>query len=158
MSDDINDFLFGSSGKAAKFENLGDMVVGVILDAKKTQQTSMEDNTPLTWQDGSPRMQLVVSLQTDQRDDDDDDGVRRVFAKGGTYEVAEGAGTSMKAAIADAVKRAGTKFEDGGKLTVAYTGNGKKTNRGYTAPKLFKAKYEPPSKVAITDDDLFAED
>jgi hypothetical protein len=155
---DINDFLFGGTGKAAKFEEEGDMVVGVITDAKTSQQTSMEDNTPLTWPDGSPRMQLVITLQTDLREGDEDDGVRRLYAKGGRYEVMTGSGTSMKDAIAEAVKRAGSRtLDEGGRLTVAYTGSGKKTNRGYSAPKLFKAKYEAP-KASIAEDDLFGED
>jgi len=155
---DINDFLFGGGGKAAKFEDLGDQVSGRITDVQVTQQTSMEDNTPLTWADGSPRKQLVITLATDQRDGDDDDGARRIYAKGGRYEVANGSGTSMKDAIGDAVKRAGCRsLDEGGNLTVAYTGLGKKTNRGYSAPKLFKAKYEAP-KASISEDDLFGKD
>lgn len=155
---DINDFLFGGSGKAASFEEEGDMVVGLITDCKISQQTSMEDNTPLTWPDGSPRMQLVITLQTDARDGADDDGLRRVYAKGGRYEVMTGSGTSMKDAIGEAVKRAGCRtLDEGGRLTVAYTGTGKKTNRGYSAPKLFKAKYEAP-KSSIAEADLFGED
>lgn len=158
MSNDINDFLFGGGGRAAKFEAIGDMVTGPITDVKLTQQTAMETNEPLTWPDGSPRMQLVVSMQTDTKLDDNDDGIRTVYAKGGKYEVASGSGTSMKDAIGDALKRAGAKtIEVGGQLTVAYTGEGKKTNRGFTAPKLWKAKYEPPT-VAVAASDIFGSD
>jgi len=157
MSNDVRDFLMGGTGKGFKFENVTDTVSGVVTNVEIAQQTSMEDNTPLTWADGSPRMQLIVSLQTDLRDpeSENDDGVRRIFAKGGNFEVATGSGKSMKEAIADAVRRAGAKsIDEGGTLTVAYTGEGKKTNRGYQAPKLFKAKYEPPvNRVAA--DDLF---
>jgi hypothetical protein len=155
MSNDPNDFLMGGGGKAFKFEQLTDTVSGTITDATVSQQTSLEDNTPLTWSDGSPRMQLVVTLATDQHEDDNDDGLRRIYAKGGKFEVAEGSGAAMKDAIADAVRRSGAKrIEEGGKLTVAFTGKGKATNRGYSAPKLFKAKYEPPTRnVAV--DDLF---
>lgn len=158
MNQDINDFLQGGGGKAAKFEELGDSVTGTITDARVTQQTSLEDNTPLTWSDGSPRMQLVISLQTDLHDDSDDDGIRKVYAKGGKFEVASGSGSSMKEAIADAVKRASdggkASLAEGGKLTVAFTGLGKKTNRAYSAPKLYKAKYEPPTR-SVAMDDLF---
>lgn len=140
---DVNDFLFGGGGKAASFEKLGDMCVGVITDVKMSQQTSLEDNKPLFWDDGSPRMQLVITVQTDQRDDDDDDGLRRLYAKGGKFEVAEGKGTGLKEAIADACKRAGLKtIEAGQKLTVGYTGNGKAKTRGHNAPKLYSAKIE----------------
>lgn len=160
MGNEASDFLFGGGSKAAKFEQLGDTVVGKIDAVKVEQQTSMEDNAPLSWPDGSPRMQLVITLLTDERDpeNENDDGSRRVFAKGGRYEVASGSGKSMKEAIADAVRRAGAKeIDEGATLTVAYTGEGKKTNRGYASPKLFKAKYEPPSK-SVAVDDLFDEE
>lgn len=156
---DVNDFLFGGGGKAAKFEKIGDTVEGQITDVKVTQQTSMEDNTPLTWPDGSPRMQLVIALQTNERTEgEDDDGVRKLYAKGGKYEVAEGTGTSMKDAIGDAVKKAGAKtIEEGGKLTVGHSGMGKKTNRGFSAPKLYRAVYDPP-KASVAASDLWEEE
>lgn len=155
MSKDIDDFLNGGSGKAAKFEEQGDMVEGEITNVQLSQQTSMEDNTPLTWADGSPRMQLVISLATGQGDGEEDDGIRRVYAKGGNYEVASGSGKSMKDAIAEAVKKSGARtIEEGGRLKVAFTGLGKKTNRGYSAPKLFKAAYTAPTS-AVAADDLF---
>ena len=154
---DANDFLFGGGGGAAKFEEVGDTVEGEITDVKVTQQTSMEDNTPLTWPDGSPRKQLVITLQTDLRDNDDDDGIRRVYAKGGNYEAASGTGTSMKDAVAEAVKKAGAKsIETGGRLKIGHSGIGKKTNRGFSAPKLYRAVYEPP-KASVSAAELFEE-
>jgi hypothetical protein len=153
MSDDITGFLFGGGGRAARFDKIGDMVTGQITDVRLTQQTAMETNEPMTWSDGRPRMQLVVSMATDDRVDENDDGIRTVYAKGGNYEASTGAGTSMKDAISDALKRAkATTIEVGGVLTVAYTGEGKKTNRGFTAPKLWRAKYEPPVKGVAADD------
>ena len=154
---DVNDFLFGGGGKAAKFDNVGDSIEGMITDVRLSQQTAMEDNTPLTWADGSPRMQLVVTLQTESSEGDNDDGVRKVFAKGGNYEVASGVGKSMKDAIADAMKKAEVKeIQEGGTLKVAYTGEGKKTNRGYAAPKLYRASYKPPVQ-SVAAADLFDE-
>jgi hypothetical protein len=160
MSKDIDDFLFGGGGAAAKFESQGDMVKGTVIEADLKQQTSMEDNKPLFWDNGDPRMQLVIRLQTDERDPskEDDDGVRTIYAKGGNFEVAEGQGKSLKDAIADALKQAGIKALDNRvELKVAFTGLGKKTNRGYSAPKLFTAKataVEPP-KAAVSTADLF---
>jgi hypothetical protein len=152
-----DDFLFGGSGQAAKFEDIGDTVEGEITDAVVTQQTHMETQEPLTWADGSPRMQLVITLQTDDKSADDD-GLRRVFAKGGKYEVASGTGTSMKDAIADAVKKAGARsLEVGGRLKVGYTGEGKKTNRGFSAPKLYRATYSAPVK-SVSASELWDED
>lgn len=154
--EDTSNFLFGGGGKAAKFDNIGDAVEGVITDAVVSQQTDMETNQPLTWPDGSPRMQLVITLQTTEQGADDD-GIRRIFAKGGKYEVATGNGTSLKDAIADAVKKAGSKsLDEGGTLKVGYTGEGKKTNRGFSAPKLYRATYTAPVK-SVSASDLWDE-
>jgi hypothetical protein len=158
MSQDIDGFLFGGGGKAAKFESIGDTVEGVITDCQVSQQTDMETNQPLTWADGSPRMQLVITLQTDERVDDNDDGLRRVYAKGGRYEVASGAGTSLKDAIADAVRKAEQRsLTEGGKLKIGYSGEGKKTNRGFSAPKLYRAQYTAPVK-SVDATDLWGDD
>jgi hypothetical protein len=152
----VDDFLFGGGGKAAKFEEIGDSVEGDITDAVVGQQTDMETGAPLTWTDGSPRMQLVVTLQTDDKSADDD-GLRRIFAKGGKYEVDSGTGTSLKDAIGDAVKKAGAQtLAVGGRLKVGYTGVGKKTNRGFSAPKLYRATYTPPVK-SVSAEDLWDE-
>jgi hypothetical protein len=157
MSNEVNDFLMGSGGSATKFENLGDSVEGTITEVRLTQQTDLETQAPLFWTDGKPRMQLVVSIQTDQGNGTDDDGIRRIFAKGGNYEVANGSGKSMKDAIADALKKSEAKgIEEGGWLKVAYTGDGKKTNRGFSAPKLYKAAYKPPVQ-SVAAADLFDE-
>jgi hypothetical protein len=156
MSDNVDDFLFGGSGMAAKFEQIGDTVEGVITDAVVGQQTHMETKEPLTWTDGSPRKQLVITIQTDEKSADDD-GLRRIFAKGGSYEVATGTGTSLKDAIGDAVKKAGAKsLTVGGRLKVGYTGEGKKTNRGFSAPKLYRATYEAPVK-SVSAEELWDE-
>lgn len=157
MNQDANDFLFSEGSKAAKFENIGDSVEGTVVDFDVKQQTDLDNGTPLTWTDGSPRMQMVISLQTTDRADGDDDGIRRIFAKGGNYEVAEGTGTSMKKAIGDAVKKAGaSKFETGATLKVGYSGVGKKTNRGFNAPKLYRATYTLPVK-SVNADELWGE-
>jgi hypothetical protein len=156
---DANSFLFGGGGRAAKFEDVGDSVTGTVVSFEVVQQTAMETNEPLTWSDGKPRMQMVVDLQTDLRDGgDEDDGIRRIYVKGGNYEVAEGSGTSMKDALSDAVRKAGAKeFATGATLTMAFTGMGKKTNRGFAAPKLYRARYEVP-KQSTNVDDLFGDD
>jgi hypothetical protein len=156
-NDDVSDFLFGGGSLAAKFEELGTKISGTVTDCRMAQQTSLDDGSPLTWSDGRPRMQLVVTLATEELDSsiDGDDGTRRLYAKGGNYEIASGSGKSMKDAIADAVKAAGAKtLESGGTLTVAYTGEGKRTNRGFNAPKLYKARYERPHAV-VSEEDLF---
>lgn len=139
MNDDVNDYLLGEGARSFPFTEVGDIVHGTVVSATIRQQTSMEGQ-PLTWDDGTPRKLLVIVLQTDDVTDEDD-GQRSIFAKGGRYEVATGEGTSMRDAIGDAMKlQKASKLEPGDELWVGYTGNGK-GKKGYTAPKLYSAKF-----------------
>lgn len=154
MSQDVNDFLFQGGAKSFPFETIGDIVRGTIISCEIRQQTSLEDNTPLFWNDGTPRKQLVITLQTTLTDSEDDDGQRTIYAKGGRFEIAKGEGTSMRDAIADAVKAAGAKSIDpGDELAVGFTGEGK-GKRGFNAPKLYAASFKKASK-SVSAKDLF---
>lgn len=152
---DHNDFLFQAGGKSFKFENLGDTVKGEVISAEVRQQTSM-DGELLTWQDGSPRKQLVIGLQTDERDNDDDDGVRMIYAKGGKYDIGKGEGQSMRDAIAAAVKVEGeSRLEVGDELAVSYTGSSV-PKRGYSPAKLYIAAFRK-AKAGVAATDLFGD-
>ena len=149
---DINEIDGG--GNSWKPENIGDKVSGTILSVKRVQQTSFDDGTPLTWNDGSPRMQTVVDLQTDLGNGDDD-GVRAIWLKGGNFEVAEGKGLSGEKALAAAAKEAGSKsIDEGAKLQVMFSGKAKPTTRGYQPAKLYTMKYEAPV-ASVSADDLW---
>lgn len=156
---DVNAFLFGGGGHSFKFENIGDTVSGEIISIEMQQQTSVDDNKPLYWEGGQPRLLAVFTLQTDLRDpdDDSDEGIRTVWAKGGKYEVAEGTGMSMKEAIRHAAKKAGLGPKDelvGGTLTVGFTGLSKRKG-GMNAAKLYSAKYTAPAPAAVSASDLW---
>lgn len=138
MTDTLEGFLSGGGSAAAKFPTVGTLIKGTITGAELTQQTDPADGKPKTWDDGNPRMQMVVTLQTDERDADidDDEGIRRLFVKG-----------KMLQAVREAVKGAGVKtVEVGGVLAVKYTGDGEKTNPAFNAPKLYAAQYKAPEK------------
>ena len=81
MSNDSYDFLGGGGVPSGKFGAHGDVVGGVIaIEPEQRQQTDYKTGEGLTWKDGSPRMQLVVTVQTDLRDpevEDDFGGHRR---------------------------------------------------------------------------------
>lgn len=153
---ETNDFLMAQGGKAFPFEKLNDVVIGEVISAEVRQQTDVETGEKLTWTDGSPRMQLVITLQTSLKSSDDDDGVRQIFAKGGTFEVASGEGQSMKSAIAQAVRDGkGNGLNPGDQLAVAWTGEGVKKNRAYNAPKLYTASWKPAPAQSVSGKDLF---
>lgn len=137
---DPNDLLAGG-GKSAKFPNIGDTVEGTIVDFTTSQQTDI-DGTPKTWDDGSPRWQIVLTMQTTEREDDADDGLRKLYAKGNLL-------TELKAAV----KASGEKLAVGGVVKARYDADGE-AKRGYSPPKLFKVKYTPPAPRAVDLDDF----
>lgn len=141
MSNDPNAFLLGGGGKSAKFETVGDTVTGVICAPPELrQQTDIKTGAPKTWDNGDPIMQLVVKLQTDQREDDEDDGVRNLYVSGGFKRA------SLQKAVADALRTAKAKgLELGGTLAIRYTGEEPASVKGFNPAKLYAAKYTPPT-------------
>ena len=130
-----SDFLMGGGGRSCTFPNIGDSYTGAITATPEVvQQTSFESGELLYWEDGKPRMQLRVTLDTALKDDDDDDGVRILYIKG-----------QMQQATRDAVRASGAKtLEVGGRLTVRYAGDGEAKGR-LNPPKRYEVTYEPAS-------------
>lgn len=144
MSQQYNadDFLMGGGIPAAKFPAFGAAASGRITEKPTvSQQTDFTTGEPKVWADGSPQLQLVVTLATEQRDAEipDDDGSRRIYVKG-----------QMKKAVQDAVRKSGAKgLEVGGVLTVTYVGDGEKTNPRFAAPKQYSATYTPAATAEL---------
>lgn len=149
MSDEANDFLMGSAAPSISWKDrpIGTTVRGTVSrPPRKMQQRDIKDGKPLTWDDGSPRWQLVVNLRTELRDPtvDGDDGERSLYVKG----------KSMTDALRDAVRRAGAPgIEVGAELSVTYVGDGPKTNPKFDPPRLYSATYSRP--VATGDSGAF---
>jgi hypothetical protein len=148
MPNEADQFLLGGGGgRSAKFENIGDTITGVIVSTQVQQQTDITTGVPLTWDNGDPRLQLQVRLQTSLRDPDidDDDGIRAVYVKG-----PKRVGTqSMHDAVATAVRTAGGKgLEEGGTLTVTWVGEEPPTARGLSPRRLWSATYQQPDRAA----------
>ena len=153
MSFDITELDGGSSSWKPE---QGDKIKGVIVSIKRVQQTDFTTGAPLEWSDGSPRMQTVVELQTDDYSDaDDDDGKRSIWLKGGkNFEAASGTGHSGEVALAEAAKEAGvSSIDEGSELQVVCSGLSKPTTRGYQPAKLYKMKLVP-AKASVSVDDF----
>ena len=134
---DPNAFLMGGGARSASFKEHGDRVWGTVMSAEMRQQTDFKSGKPLVWDDGSPRMQVVISLLTELHEDDEDDGLRAVYVKG-----------ALQQAVRSALVKAGVRgVEDGGKLLVQYTGDAEPAGPGLSGAKLYFAKYEPPTKM-----------
>lgn len=138
---DVSSFLAPSGIPAAKFPAIGTVVTGKIIEPPTVQQqTEIGTGKPLTFDDGKPRNQLVVTIQTESRDPEieDDDGKRRFFVTG--TKASEGGG------MLGAFKRAGiTDLLVGGTLTVTYTHDGARTSPAFNPPKQYEVSYAPPN-------------
>ena len=142
---DADSFLMGAGGRSAQFKSHGDQVFGTVMSAEMRQQVDLDTNQLAFWDDGNPKMQLVVTLLTEQHEDDDDDGLRKVYIKG-----------QMQKAVADAVRKAGVKgIREGGRLVVRYVGDAEPIKKGFSGAKQFIAKYEAPTQEVMVPEPEF---
>lgn len=143
MSMDPNDLLMSGGVPSAKFDMIGTVVKGTVVHSEVTQQTDFQSGQKKTWPSGDPMYQVVVTLQTDQRDPsvEDDDGQRRVFVKG-----------QMQAAVREALRKANAKLEVGGTFAVQYVSDEPASQRGMNPKKVYRAEYVAPSPTAAAND------
>lgn len=148
MTDQLDDFIHGSKGAPSAFtkgDPIGTVVRGSVVKIDTGQVRDFETQQPAFWPDGNPKLQLIVSVQTDQRDPsiEDDDGVRRLFApKPG----------AMLSAISTALRKADAKLDVGGTLAVKYDSDKPNERRGLNPQKQYVAQYVPPVGNADADD------
>lgn len=135
--------LLDSYASSARFPSIGARVAGrVVRDAVEMQQRSFDqDGGPgelLWWEDGNPRMQLVVTVDTGVTDptDPDDDGERAIYIKG-----------QMLSETKKAIRRARSKWiREGDSFAVTLVGEEPlpKGKRGFPK-KLYEVEYEKGS-------------
>ena len=134
---DANQLLSGPRQPIAKFDRIGDLVTGTLLDAEVAPVTSPTGETQVD-KNGNPKQQIIYTLQTDERDPEieDDDGKRRVFAK-----------WAIQRAISTCLAESGLAkvgLQEGGTLTIKFSGTQKASQRGYSDIKLYEASYTAP--------------
>lgn len=138
----LGDLLAGNSAKAYFGANSqpGDTVTGVIEKIETTQVNDFQTKQPAFWNDGRPKEQIHVIIQTQLRDPsvDDDDGRRSLWVKGW--------GIQLKA-FREACMQAGVKIpKPGDTITETYIGLGERGNAPQP-PKVFSFRIEPANGV-----------
>lgn len=141
-------FTLGQEGNAFPFEEIGDSVTGRVMNLEEVQQTDMDTNEPSFWPNGQPKMMYRMTLQTELREQDGDDGVRTIYLRGRRKPNDDGTMSSLCAALT-AVREAtgGREIQAGAKYTHTFTSEGVPTKRGYNPPKWYTGKYVPPTMV-----------
>jgi hypothetical protein len=134
----FDDFMGSESLPAFRFANVGDSVKGQLINVTKLEDKT-PDGTVKRWADGSPMHVFVFDL------DENFDGKPEwaVWVRG-----------NMVTAVREALKAAGLKPSDKPILTIKHTELGEPSKKGYSPPKLFKAKAEPAKNIVQVDDDF----
>ncbi|MEU5549226.1 hypothetical protein ABZ738_05605 [Micromonospora sp. NPDC047793] len=133
---DANDLLMSGGIKSIKWkdEPIGYTVLGTIVDPPKAEQMTKFESTELDfWPSGDPKMQIVVTIQTELRDPSDslDDGKRKLHIP-----------PRMMRPVREAIQRVnGPGLEVGGRLAVRRTGGTGATG----SPFEFAAEYARPT-------------
>ena len=138
----LGDLLAGNSAKAYFGANSqpGDTVTGVIEKIETTQVNDFQTKQPAFWNDGRPKEQIHVIIQTQLRDPsvEDDDGRRSLWIKGW--------GIQLKA-FRDACRQAGVKIpKPGDTITERFVGLGQRGDAPQP-PKVFEFHIAPASSV-----------
>ncbi len=138
----LGDLLAGNSAKAYFGANSqpGDSVTGVIEKIETTQVNDFQTKQPAYWNDGRPKEQIHVIIQTQLRDPsvDDDDGRRSLWIKGW--------GIQLKA-FREACRQAGVKIpKPGDTITERFVGLAPRGDAPQP-PKVFEFHIEPASSV-----------
>ncbi len=141
-TNEANAFLMGSGGRSAKFTQHEDEVDGSIISLETRQQTDFDSNALLFWDDGKPRMQLVVTISVAvEPEDQDDDLIRKLYVRGQMTQ-------AVRKAVLDVGERG---LAVNGRLFVRYVADGEPKRAGMSGAKQYIAKYQPPV-VAVPDE------
>lgn len=145
MSDNYDDLLGGRVTPSASFK--GQFPIswdGVIEDVTRNPAYEYDPSKPNNrggqkfWPDGNPVMNVWVTLKTDVRVDQDDDG-RRVLVLDSKNKLE---------AVQAAVRESRASFSKGGRLFIEWYGNDPNGKNPDNPPKLYRARYAGPDLLA----------
>jgi len=135
----IAEALNGGGGQYLKWETPGTSYTGTITEVTLRQSRKFESTDLDTWDDGSPKMQIVLALATDYRDpiNPDDEGNRQLSIN---------LWSGQKKSLVAACKAAGVTEPQVGQVFTATHVSGIGTAK---APRVFEYKITPaPTGIA----------
>lgn len=140
----IKDLLANAGGITAAFDKhsqIGAAVQGTVTDADVRQTTDFDSGKPETWDDGTPKQQLRIVIQTDQRTSPDDDGKRAVYIKWWGEQ---------RQVMLKAMDKAGADdVEVGGQFWARYAGSKPNEKNPRLADiKIYEYAYQKPANTA----------
>lgn len=133
-----------SGGKAASFDRLGHTVGGTVINAEMRQARDLESGKPGYWDNGDPKENAIVTVQTQERDPSipDDDGVRSIYIKWwGPNRIALQQEVRTKTAHLPEDQR---DILSGGYFAATWSGEQASQTKGFSPGKLYSYEYRPP--------------
>lgn len=132
FADSINNQVEHGGGRFIKLSETGDVIVGTLIDIEERDKF-FEGAPVLSKKSGKQRVEWVITLEVDERDGADDDGIRKVAAN-------EGLQIELKNYLRDNNVRFPATW--GGRLALAV----KKGKPSATSPvEEWSVRYTPPS-------------
>jgi DNA-binding CsgD family transcriptional regulator len=143
---DVDGLLAGSSVPTLSFKDtaVGEGYEGIVVGARTVQVRNYDDPTKLEfWDDGKPKLQIEVTLQTEYADttDPDDTGERRVYLFG----------QKLKSAQDEFRKKGLKKLEVGSHFKITLVGTKPSSNKRYNDVKLYQIEINPATSNAAVD-------
>lgn len=150
----VDDFMQGGGGyPLIKINSVGGKLIGDLVEARLVDERDYDTGQVVTWDDGTPRKQLVLDVRVDWAASVDvttgKDDVREEI---GSYYCRYTAYLAMKEAIATA----DCKVSEVGRLAIARTPDGVPRSKKHNPPQQFTAQVQ--RRIAATSvDDLLGE-
>lgn len=127
------DRMFSGRPEPVKFEEIGQTVIGHVTGAYTRQRTKFGTNEPEFWDDGSPKLEPVIELMTDE-------GLRSLYVSS----------WRMRNALQLAFYAVGVRGpRPGGKLVVRLAGHEATKVPGGSPAKVYEAAYDPPGRKTL---------
>lgn len=125
--EEIDSLLMGAP-PSVRVTAIGETFFGVITAIKAIQQTDFKTRKPVFWEDGRPKLQIVLTVR-----DGTDGELKSLYIGNRAY----------RNAARDAAKKAGTGFRVGGQIAVKLLDETQKPGQQYPDQTIAMA-YDPP--------------
>lgn len=139
----FNALLTGGEALTLKPTTVGETLGGTIVAAESRQVLDYSTQEPKTWKDGSPQMQIVVTVTTGDKTDDGEDELGKIYIK--TWG-------EQKVALLNAIRATGLDADHalapGNTMTITYQGEKpNEKNPRFNATKVYEYTIEARANI-----------
>ena len=119
----------------------GATVTGTVTSVELTQYHDFQTKMPGYWKDGKPQLQMHIVIETDLREDAEDDGMRSIWIKGW--------GAQGRAFREARRLNGGKQVAKGDQFTATFTGYEPNAQPGKQPAKLYRYEIKPGNSPAV---------